>query len=170
MNIGRLVARTVIGGLFVGHGMQKLKGWFGGPGLEGTAGMMESLEMRPSRRNAMLAGGTEAAGGALLIVGLASPLACAGLIGTMITAIRKVHWSSGPWAASGGYEYNLVLIAGLLALAEEKPGDISLDAVLPVKLTGFRWSLAALGLGAAASSASVWLGRKADAPTEQAVN
>ena len=168
MNIARLVARTVIGGLFVGHGTQKLLGWFGGPGLEGTAGMMKSLEMNPPRRNAMAAGITETAGGALLVVGLATPLASAGLIGTMITAIRKVHWSSGPWVTSGGYEYNLVLIAGLLALAEEKPGDISLDAALGLDLTGFRWSLAALGLGAAASSVSVWLGRKAPAPGDQA--
>lgn len=163
MNISRLVARAVIGGLFVGHGTQKLLGWFGGPGLEGTAGMMESLEMNPPRRNAIAAGVAETAGGALLVVGLATPLACASLIGTMITAIRKVHWSSGPWATSGGYEYHLVLIAALLALAEEKPGDISLDAALGLHPRGFRWSLAALGLGAAASSASVWMGREASA-------
>jgi putative oxidoreductase len=159
MNIARFAARTVIGGLFIGHGTQKLMGWFGGPGLEGTEGMMESLDMNPPRRNALAAGITETAGGALMVAGLATPIASAGLIGTMVTAIRKVHWSSGPWAASGGYEYNLVLIAGLMALAEEGPGDISLDAALGLDLTGVRWSLAALSLGIAASSASVWLGR-----------
>jgi putative oxidoreductase len=121
--------------------------------------MMESLDMNPPRRNALAAGITETAGGALMVAGLATPIASAGLIGTMVTAIRKVHWSSGPWAASGGYEYNLVLIAGLMALAEEGPGDISLDAALGLDLTGVRWSLAALSLGIAASSASVWLGR-----------
>ena len=168
MNIARLMARTVIGGLFVGHGMQKLTGWFGGPGLEGTTGMMESLEMNPPRRNAVAAGVAEAGGGALLFLGLATPMASAALIGTMITAIRKVHWASGPWVTSGGYEYNLVLIASLLALAEEKPGDISLDAALGLDLTGFRWSLAALGLGAAASSATVWLARNAQTPDQQA--
>src|SRR3954469_11848996 len=94
MNIARLTARAVIGGLFVGHGTQKLLGWFGGPGLEGTAGMMESLELNPPRRNALAAGLTETVGGGLLVLGLATPLASAGLIGTMITAIRKVHWSS----------------------------------------------------------------------------
>lgn len=167
MNIARLAARAVIGGLFVGHGTQKLMGWFGGPGLEGTEGMMESLEMNPPRRNALAVGITETAGGALMVTGLATPLASASLIGTMITAIRKVHWSSGPWVTSGGYEYNLVLIAALLALAEEGPGDISLDAALGLDLTGVRWSLAALGLGAAASSASVWLGRTASASSEQ---
>jgi putative oxidoreductase len=167
MNIPRLVARTVIGGLFVGHGTQKLMGWFGGPGLEGTAGMMESLEMHPPRRNAMAAGMAETAGGTLLALGLATPLASAALTGTMITAIRKVHWRSGPWVASGGYEYNLVLIAALLALAEERPGDISLDAALGLDFTGLRWPLIALAAGAAASEATVLLGRKG-APAEPA--
>jgi putative oxidoreductase len=160
MNISRLVARTVIGGLFVGHGTQKLFGWFGGPGMEGTTGMMTSLEMHPPRRNALAAGLSETVGGTMLTLGLATPLASASLIGTMVTAIRKVHWSSGPWNASGGYEYNLVLIAGLLALAEQKPGDISLDAALGLDLSGFRWALAALGVGVAASELSVWMGSR----------
>ncbi len=86
----------------------------------------------------------------------------------MITAIRKVHWSSGPWVTQGGYEYNLVLIAGLLALAEDKPGDVSLDNALGMPAAGLRWSLAALGAGAAASTATVWLGRNAPAPVETA--
>ena len=161
MNVARLVARTVIGGLFVGHGVQKLAGWFGGPGLEGTAGMMESLRLHPPRRNAIAAGAAEAGGGALLTLGLATPAASSALIGTMITAIRKVHWSNGPWVSAGGYEYNLVLIAALLALAEDKPGDVSVDRALGLNFTGFRWSLAALGLGAAASAATVWLGENA---------
>ncbi|HET6627131.1 MAG TPA: DoxX family protein [Nocardioidaceae bacterium] len=160
MNLARLAARTIIGGLFIGHGTQKLKGWFGGPGLSGTEGMMESLEMYPARPNALAAGISETAGGALLVAGLATPLASAALTGTMITAIRKVHLSSGPWAAGGGYEYNLVLIAGLLALAEEGPGDVSLDAALGLDLTGPRWSLGALALGAAASSAAIAMGRR----------
>ena len=160
MNLGRLVARTLIGTLFVGHGTQKLFGWFGGPGIEGTTGMMKSLEMNPARRNALAAGVAETAGGALLVLGLATPLASSALIGTMITAIRKVHLPSGPWAAQGGYEYNLVLIAGLLALAEEQPGDVSVDRALGLDLTGMKWSLAALALGAAASEASVRLGQR----------
>jgi putative oxidoreductase len=160
MNVARLAARVTIGGLFVGHGAQKLKGWFGGPGLEGTEGMMESLEMHPPRRNALAAGVTEVAGGSLLALGLATPLACASLIGTMITAIRKVHLPQGPWATEGGYEYNLVLIAALLALAEEGPGDVSLDAALGSERTGVPWGLAALALGAGVSTASIELGRR----------
>jgi putative oxidoreductase len=163
MNVARLAARGIVGGLFVGHGMQKLAGWFGGPGLEGTEGMMRSLEMHPPRRNAVAAGVTETAGGVMLVAGLATPVACAGLIGTMITAIRKVHWPSGPWASAGGYEYNLVLIAGLLALAEEGPGDISLDSALGLDMRGIRWSLAALAVGAAASAATIKAGERGQA-------
>ena len=91
MQLGRLIARTVIGSLFIGHGTQKLFGSFGGPGLQGTDGMMEALNMRPARRNSLAAGLTETTGGALLVAGLATPLAAAGLIGVMVTAIRKVH-------------------------------------------------------------------------------
>jgi putative oxidoreductase len=158
MNVGRLIARTVIGGLFVGHGTQKLTGWHGRDD-EDTGD-----EPAAPRRNAIAAGAAETGGGALLFLGLATPLASSALIGTMITPIRKVHWSSGPWASAGGYEYDLVLIAALLGLAEDRPGDVSLDRALGLELTGFRWSLAALAPGAAASSATVWLGKQAAAP------
>src|SRR3954452_17714192 len=112
MQIGRLIVRLVIGGLFIGHGTQKLLGWFGGPGPAGTEQMMAGLKLHPPRRNALAAGATETAGGALLAAGLATPLAAASLIGVMLTAIRTVHLKNGPWAANGGYEYNLVLIPG----------------------------------------------------------
>src|SRR5689334_24603747 len=91
MNVGRLAARVVIGGLFIGHGTQKLFGWFGGPGLAGTEEMMSAINMRPTRPNALAAGVSETAGGAMLVAGLATPLASASLIGTMVTAVRAVH-------------------------------------------------------------------------------
>ena len=160
MHVGRLAARIVIGSLFIGHGTQKLFGWFGGPGREGTEGMMTSLNLHPARRNALAAGISETAGGALVVAGLATPLAAAGLIGTMATAIRKVHAANGPWAANGGYEYNLVLIAALTALVETGPGDMSLDALLGRKLSGPAWALAALAAGAASSAAVIALGSR----------
>lgn len=161
MKIARLVVRSAIGTLFIGHGTQKLLGWFGGPGLEGTQGMMESLGMRPARRNAIAAGATETAGGALLVAGLATPLAAASLIGVMTTAIRTVHLPNGPWVANGGWEYNAVLIAALMALAEDGPGELSLDSALGLRLSGPLAALGALALGVAASTATVELGRRA---------
>jgi putative oxidoreductase len=74
LRIGRLILRLIIGGLFIGHGTQKLFGWFGGPGLAGTGQMMNSLKLHPPRRNALAAGVTETAGGTLLAAGLATPV------------------------------------------------------------------------------------------------
>lgn len=167
MQVGRLVVRSVIGSLFVGHGTQKLFGWFGGPGIAGTSGMMTALSMHPPKRNALAAGISETAGGVMLIAGLATPLAAADLIGVMTTAIRKVHVNNGPWAANGGWEYNAVLIAALLVLADDGPGDISLDSALGLNLTGPAWALAAAGLGVGASAATVELGRRS-APAPEA--
>ena len=166
MEIGRLAARTVIGGLFVGHGTQKLFGWFGGPGMEGTEQMMGALEMRPTRMNAMAGGVSETAGGVLLMAGAATPLAASALIGTMITAIRKVHQPNGPWAAQGGWEYNAVLISALTALVDAGPGDLSLDAVLGRDQWGPGWAVAGLALGAAASTAAIALGRRGSSPAD----
>jgi putative oxidoreductase len=160
MSVARLAARGIIGGLFIGHGTQKLMGWFGGPGLSGTEGMMQSLGMHPTRRNALAAGATETAGGALLALGLATPLASAGLIGVMTTAIRKVHAPNGPWVTQGGWEYNAVLIAALTVLAEQGPGPVSLDHALGTERSGAGWGLGALALGLAASAATVEIARR----------
>jgi putative oxidoreductase len=147
MSVGRLAARLVMGGLFIGHGTQKLFGWFGGPGRAGTEGMMESIQMRPAKVHAVLAGATETVGGGLLAVGLATPLASAALTGVMTTAIRKVHLPNGPWAANGGWEYNVVLIGAVTALAETGPGDLSLDHALGTERSGAAWALASLATG-----------------------
>lgn len=168
MQIGRLAARVVIGGLFIGHGTQKLFGWFGGPGLEGTDQMMKALDMQPSRPNALAAGLSETTGGALLMAGAATPLAASSLIGTMITAIRKVHLPKGPWAAEGGWEYNAVLIASLMALVDSGPGDVSVDAALGRREWGPQWAIGGLALGAAASAIVVDLGARGAAKAGQA--
>jgi putative oxidoreductase len=160
MGLGRLIARTVIGGLFAAHGLQKLLGWFGGPGREGTEKMAEHLELRPARANALLVGGIETVGGAMVVVGAATPLAASGLIGTMITAVRKVHLANGPWSTQGGYEYNLTLIAALVALVETGPGPFSVDHALGADRRGPAWALGSLALGAAASTAVIAAGRR----------
>jgi putative oxidoreductase len=49
MSLGRLALRSAVGGLFIGHGTQKLFGWFDGYGLEPTAQMFGSLGLRPAK-------------------------------------------------------------------------------------------------------------------------
>jgi len=159
MNAGRLIARVAIGGLFVGHGTQKLFGWFGGSGPEGTARMMEKLELHPGRRNALASGISETTGGALLALGALTPLAAAMLSGTMFTAIRKVHLPKGIWNTNGGYEYNLSLIAALAALVDGGPGAPSVDSALGIDTTGSRWALASIAAGAAGAALAIGVGR-----------
>jgi putative oxidoreductase len=153
MNAGRLIARLTIGGLFVGHGTQKLFGWFDGPGPDGTAKMMDKLEMRPARGHATAAGVAETAGGALLALGAATPLAGALLSGTMFTAIRKVHFAKGLWNPGGGWEYNAVLIAAVTSLVEERKGS--------------KWALASLAAGAVGSELAIQAGKRQSQPAPE---
>jgi putative oxidoreductase len=164
IDMGALILRSVVGGLFVGHGLQKLKGWFGGHGLEGTAGFFEMLGLRPGRRHATAAGLAEAGGGALLAAGALTPVASTLLSSTMITAIRKVHGEKGPWVTEGGYEYNVVLIAAVTALAERGPGALSVDRALFPRLHGP--GLALLSLGAAAAGSYLVTERLSEEPKE----
>src|SRR5438270_10144936 len=100
----------------------------------------------------MAAGAAEAGGGTLLALGFLTPAAAAALIGTMFTAIQKVHFAKGPWSTDGGYEYNLVLIAALVALADVGPGEWSLDHVLGTEIKGPLVALGALAGGVAGAT------------------
>jgi putative oxidoreductase len=164
MNIGRLTLRLVVGGFFVGHGTQKLFGWFGGYGPDGTGQFFESLGLRPGKRHAVAAGAAEAGGGALLVLGAATPFASSALIATMLTAIHRVHLKNGPWATNQGYEYNLVLIAAAAALAEVGPGAPSVDNALGIEMSGAKWAALALVLGALGAAGAHAVADAAPAP------
>jgi putative oxidoreductase len=125
-----------VGALFIGHGTQKLFGWYGGHGVEGTGGFMESLGYRPGKRYALLGGVAEAGGGLLLFLGLLTPLAAAAIIGVMINAIFAVHVENGAWAQDGGYEYPMVLAVAAAALALADGGAASLDKMFGLNLGG----------------------------------
>jgi putative oxidoreductase len=141
--------RATLGGYFFGHGMQKLAGWWGGAGPEGTGQFFEQVGLKPGRESALLAGAAEAGGGSLLALGLFTPAAVSMLTGVMTNAIRHVHWQNGPWSTNGGVEYPAVILGALAALAESGPGRISLDEVLGIRLRGPGAMLVAMGGGAA---------------------
>ncbi len=147
--LGKLVLRATLGGYFVGHGMQKLAGWFGGGGPEGTGEMFEQVGLRPGRESALLAGVAEAGGGALLALGLFTPAAVSMLSGVMTNAIRHVHRKNGLWVTEGGVEYPVVILAALAALADSGPGRLSLDEALGIRLRGPVVTAVAMGAGAA---------------------
>lgn len=128
--LGLLVVRLVVGLLFVGHGAQKLFGWFGGYGPKGTGGWLESIGVKPGVAMAVVAGLMELVGGILFAAGLLTPLAAALIVLTMLVAIVKVHGQNGLWATANGYEYNLVLLAIAIGVALTGAGDYSLDAII----------------------------------------
>ena len=157
-DFGRLVLRATVGGIFVEHGTQKLFGWFGGHGPDGTGQFFESIGLRPGRRNAIVAGIAEAGGGALLALGLATQEGAAAVGSVMVTALRTVVWSDGVKVGTGGYE--LLLLGNAVALADLGPGRLSLDALLRQERRGARWAVAALGAALAGSALAVAAGRR----------
>lgn len=159
MKLGLTLLRLIVGGLFVGHGMQKLTGAFGGHGLEKTGQAFESLGLRPGKTHALAAGVAETGGGALIAAGAATPFGATVLSATMATAIRTVHGSKGPWASDGGYEYNLVLMAIVFALTDVGPGNWSVDGARGHERWGAGWALAQLGAGLIGSAAAVAYGK-----------
>jgi putative oxidoreductase len=125
--------------------------------------MFDSIGLRPPRLMAYSAGASEAAGGALIALGLLTPLGAALLCAVMFTAIWTVLLPKGLWINQGGYEYNVVLIAAAFAITAIGAGDWSLDNVLGLDLNGVGFALASLAAGLlgawamiAAGHASFW--------------
>jgi len=144
MDLGLLILRFVVGLTLVAHGAQKLFGWFGGYGLDGTGQFMETLGFHPGPRHAALAGLAEASGGVLLALGLFTPLGAALIASVMLIATFTVHLKNGFFAASGGYEYNLVLAAAAVSIAFSGPGAFSVDALLGYSFAGTLWGIGAI--------------------------
>jgi putative oxidoreductase len=135
---GALVLRVPVGIIFAAHGAQKLFGWFGGYGLEGTGQFFASVGLNPGYLMALLAGAVEFFGGLALVLGLLVRPVAAALAGAMLIAIFAVHFSSGFFLDKGGYEYALALFAASLSLLLSGGGRIALDAVLARRGDGSR--------------------------------
>jgi putative oxidoreductase len=128
MDEGLLLARVTVGLLMAAHGAQKLFGWFGGYGLNGTAGFFEGLGFRPGRLFVVSAAGSEIGSGILLALGLFTPLAAALMVSVMVVAAVSVHLPNGLFAQNNGIELPLVFGLVAAALALTGPGVYSIDA------------------------------------------
>src|SRR5699024_9664014 len=129
-SFGLLIIRLVLGVTFIGHGAQKLFGWFGGGGVKGTGQFFESIGIKPGHAMALLAGLSEFGGGLLFALGMVTPLAALLIIGPMLMAIIKVNASNGCRSSNVGAEYNLVIMAAALGISLVGAGDYSMDAFI----------------------------------------
>lgn len=129
-----LLLRIPVGIIFMAHGAQKLFGWFGGYGLEGTGGWMESIGLAPGFLMALLAGSTEFFGGLFIFLGLLTRPAAAALAVTMVVAIFSVHFANGLFMSNNGYEFGLALLAASASLMFSGAGKLAIDNTLAHKL------------------------------------
>lgn len=136
-SLALLIIRATVGGLLAGHGAQKLFGAFGGSGLKGTAGWLESMNLRPGRHWALLAGWSEFGGGLLTTLGALNPLGPIASLGAMLMATFKVHRGKPVWVTAGGAELPIINMAVQTGLMLSGPGRLSVDGLLGLRIS--RW-------------------------------
>jgi putative oxidoreductase len=153
IDLALLILRVSFGGLMLAHGTQKLFGWFGGSGLDGTRAMIQSQRMRPVWMWMWMAILSEVGGGLSFALGFLNPLGVLGIIAAMCMAMILVTWPRF-WGTQNGIEYNLLFIIPAVVEGIAGPGRYSLDAILGVVLPApasflIGLLLVAIGLGVA---------------------
>ncbi|MBM3676056.1 MAG: DoxX family protein [Actinobacteria bacterium] len=146
-NAGLLILRVVVGIVMLAHGYNHV---FRGGKIEGTGRWFESLGMRPGKLHAWLASLTELGAGTMLVLGLLTPVAAAGVVGTMLVAWITNHLRNGffIFRPGEGYEYVMTLTFVSIAIGALGAGEWSLDEVLDVTFTGNEGLAIAAGAGA----------------------
>ena len=134
MSIALLLLRLGVGLTLAGHGVQKLFGWFGGPGLNRVKQGFEKQGFKPVWPWIVLAIVGEVGGGLSVALGFLTPLGAAGIFGAMAMATFKSHWKNGFWLNKGGYEYSLMLMIVSIAIGLIGPGNYSLDFLFGINL------------------------------------
>ncbi|MGH2872040.1 MAG: DoxX family protein [Solirubrobacteraceae bacterium] len=165
--VGLLALRVALGLIVAAHGAQKLFGWFGGGGPEGTASYFAGVGFRAPRLMGFLGGLAGFGGGLLFAAGLATPLGALAIVVLMLEAIATVQWPKGFWTRRGGYEYNLVIVVVALAVVATGPGELSLDHALgwASEIAGLGWAAGVLVLAAAIAGLTLAAAHRSPAST-----
>ncbi len=165
-NLALLIARVVVGAVFLAHGINHI---YGGGKIEGTGRWFESLGMRPGILHAWMASLVEVGAGALLVLGLLTPVAAAGVVGVMLVAWITNHLKNGffIFRPGEGWEYVMVLTAMGVVIGTIGPGQWSIDGHVSALQNlwgwpGFAIALGAGGLGAAGLLGVYWRPDKPD--------
>jgi putative oxidoreductase len=147
--VAPLLIRVVVGIVMIAHGLNH---WRGGGRIAGTARWFSGLGLRRGTLQAWLSVITEIGAGALLVLGLLTPLACAAVISVMAVAGLLAHRPNGFFVFREGYEYVLVLAVASVALAMLGPGSFSLDHAAGIVVDGWAGGLIALGVAMVATA------------------
>jgi len=124
------ILRLTLGIIFIGHGWGKL---FAEGNPANFAGWLSSMGLEPSLLLAVAAGLAETVGGLLLVIGLFTRVAASSLVVVMLVAIGFVHLDAGMFG-KGGYEFQLLLLVGVVSLLIQGSGKYSLDEIINKKL------------------------------------
>lgn len=131
-SLALVVLRVAFGLIVAAHGAQKVFGWWGGSGFAGWTGALKSMRVRPALPWAVASAASELLGGIALALGFLTPLVAFGIIATQLVAIAMIHIPQGFWTSKGGYEFNLAIVAAVLAVAIAGPGAYSLDGLFGI--------------------------------------
>ncbi|WHU48826.1 DoxX family protein [Gordonia sp. L191] len=166
LDLGLLLLRLAIGIVAVAHGLQKLFGLWGGPGLSGYQEMLANnpnptigFHSDVTRPLAIVGALAETIGGAMVVLGLFTPIGACAIVSVMLLASAYKTTLAGGFAffaAAGGIEYELVLAVAAAALVLTGPGLYAFDATRGWARRPFLGSVAWLIVGIAAAVA-VWM-------------
>jgi putative oxidoreductase len=168
MAYGLLLLRVVLGSIMAAHGAQKLFGWWGGPGMSGTAGMCSSLAYRSPFLMACGLALAEFGGGLSLATGFLTPLGALAVTVVMLNAVYLIHWPKGFFTGNGGYEFNLLIAASAIALVATGPGRFSIDRAIgwDDNITGPWWALGVAAVAIVVAFLTLTAGRRRTAVAE----
>jgi putative oxidoreductase len=169
MSSGLLLLRMAVGSIMAAHGAQKLFGWWGGPGMSGTAGMCSSLAYRSPFLMACGLALAEFGGGLSLATGFLTPLGAFAVTVVMLNAVYLVHWSKGFFNGNGGYEFNFLIAASAVALAAIGPGRFSIDHAIgwDDNISGVWWGVCVAGAAIVTAFLTLTIGRRRVAVAQQ---
>jgi putative oxidoreductase len=154
VDITAMLLRLIVGVTMIAHGWNHA---FGGGGLAGTARWFESIGVRPGWLNALAATVSELGAGALLVLGLITPLAAAAIVGTLVVALITNHAKNRffVFRPGEGYEYVLMIIVVASAVAALGPGRLALDSLVGLRVDGWAGLAVAVVVGGAAAAATL---------------
>lgn len=160
-HLGLLILRVGLGVVLVAHGLQKLFGWWGGPGLAGFKSSLSDIGYQHADVLTYVAAGGQILAGVLLVLGLFTPLAAAGALAYLINGLlagisAQAGSRSLPFFLPGGHEYEITLIIMATAVILVGPGRYGLDAGRGWARRPFIGSFAALLVGIGGGVA-VWV-------------